>query len=191
MKHAFHSLHFFRHKYLISWDKLIINGLVPRLSTALEWGYYTRMDVDELIKEYAAVEAVAEDILSDKQQVKKIFSESTVSLAIYVVSLLADCWFRQQMEQRKRSTTSAEKPLPKCEEWWYAVVIQFLSNLLQICMYVVLQARPTSTKRKALVNFFVFKPCPTGMQLTRWCIQIWSNALLKYLLQSVHALWEI
>ena len=47
--------------------------------------------MDELIKEYAAVEAVAEDILSDKQQVKKIFSESTVSLAIYVVSLLADC----------------------------------------------------------------------------------------------------
>ena len=49
------------------------------------------MDVDELIKEYAAVEAVAEDILSDKQQVKKIFSESTVSLANYFVSLLADC----------------------------------------------------------------------------------------------------
>ena len=51
------------------------------------------MDVDELIKEYAAVEAVAEDILSDKQQVRKIFSESksTVSLANYFVSLLADC----------------------------------------------------------------------------------------------------
>lgn len=51
------------------------------------------MDVDELIKEYAAVEAVAEDILSDKQQVRKIFSESksAVSLANYFVSLLADC----------------------------------------------------------------------------------------------------
>jgi len=31
--------------------------------------------VDELIKEYAAVEAVAEDILSDKQQVKKKFCQ--------------------------------------------------------------------------------------------------------------------
>ena len=41
-------------------------------------------DVDELIKEYAAVEAVAEDILSDKQQVKEVFSKGTVFFANYL-----------------------------------------------------------------------------------------------------------
>lgn len=76
-------------------------------------------DVDELIKEYAAVEAVAEDILSDKQQVKEVFFKGYCTfLQITFVYLLADSWFGQQMEQRKGSTTTAEKSLPKCEEWW-------------------------------------------------------------------------
>ena len=67
-------------------------GYLPPWNEATTHGtLFSTMDVDELIKEYAAVETVAEDILSDKQQVKEDFSESTVSLASYFVSLLADC----------------------------------------------------------------------------------------------------
>lgn len=45
------------------------------------------MDVDELVKEYAAVEAVAEDILSDKQQVRNIFiREYCISCELFCVS---------------------------------------------------------------------------------------------------------
>ena len=45
-------------------------------------------------------------------------------------------------------------------------------------------------KGKGLVNY-VYKPCPTGMQLAGWRNQISNNTLLNYLLQSKHAPWKL
>ena len=74
-----------------------------------EWVWSRRMDTERIVEEYAAADAIAEEIISEKHQVDLLAPSCTgVDLFTYI-----DSWFGWEKKQWTRGSTPAEETTSK------------------------------------------------------------------------------